>query len=379
MKKNFRQHRPLFTPPSSQKPKIKWRILPIIWLALKRTAMALGFLMLINAVIAVVILSSARKGAHEVPMLPQKDIVLYMGFEDGFQELPKEISFLDGFEEPSLTVNEIVDTLDHAARDPRVTGLVARMRGGSFGLSATQDVRAALKRFREAGKFAYIYSSSYGDGGGGLGRYYLASAFDEIWMQPLGVVSVAGISAEMPFMREGLDKLGIRPQFFQRKDYKTAYESLTNKSISPENKEMTRQLINDIRSVILADVPADRGMSPAAFEKLVDKGLLTAKEAQEAGLVTHVDYGDVLLEKVAEEVTGEPKAENLDLVYMEDYRDGIASEIHKGRKGKVALIYALGAIVPSADGGGAFDGGSHVAAADEIAPAILNASRDNKV
>ncbi|MCB9983291.1 MAG: signal peptide peptidase SppA [Rhodospirillales bacterium] len=358
---------------------MKWRLLPIIWLALKRMAMGLGFLVMLNILVALIVLPAFLPKETAAPSLPD-EMVLFLKFEDGLSELPSPVSFADPFSASSKpTVRDIVEALDRARDDARVKGILARMYDGYFDLAKVTEVRAALKRFRESGKFAYIYSSSYGEGGGGLSRYYLASAFEEIWMQPLGIVSIPGVGMEVPFARETLDKLGVQPQFFQRKEYKTAYESLTNKAMSAANREELGAIVNDIRFELLERIPEDRGMSGAAFEKLVNQGLFTAPEAEAAGLITHMDYGDVLLDKVAEMVTGEPDPDALEIVNLAHYGRVMEKKAHgliPGGKPKVALIYTVGAIMPSGDGGFGDDG---IAAADEIAPAILDASKDEKV
>lgn len=380
--RNWRRHRPLYaapTPKEVREPKNRWRILPVLWRVAKRTAMGVGFVVIINALLVVFALSALTPEKKSAG-LPH-EMVLFLGLEDGFHERPRAGGLSEVFagkQEPSL--QDLIDGLDKAAGDKRVKGLVARMNGGDFDLARSHEMRSALKRFRAAGKFAYIYSPSYGEGGGGLGRYYLASAFDEIWMQPLGVVSITGVSAEIPFGRDLLDKVGVTPNFFQRKEYKSAYESLTNKSISPANREEMTQIVQDIRAEIMATIPKERSISPAKFEALVDKGLLTADEAKKSGLVTQVDYGDVLLDNIAEKLTGQRDADAVDYVTIPEYVAGTRSVVPSAfghAKPKVALVYALGPIMPTADGGGF--GGEYVAAADEIAPVLHDIAKDDSI
>jgi protease-4 len=321
MKQNWRRHRPLFAntlPQSVKQKRIQWTILPLIWLGIKRMATVLGLIMLVNIVIGLLIIPLFAPSGPSAPILPAK-AVLFLDLENDFPELPEFAGFQDPFAMPGPTLQEAVDALDHAAGDKHIHGMVARMGSGSFDLTHSYELRAAIKRFRAAGKFAYVYSPSYGEGGGGLGRYYLASAFDEIWMQPLGVVSITGVNAEIPFAREALDKIGVTPQFFQRKEYKSAMETFTNKEISAANKEETTAIVKDIRAEILREVPLDRKMSAGAFEAQVNKGLLTAKEALAARIIDHADYGDVLLDNIAEKVYGKRDTELLELVDLAQY------------------------------------------------------------
>lgn len=376
MSRNFK-HRPLFAsnlPKEVSKPKVKWAVLPVLWLAMKRTAMVVGFFVLFNIVLSLLLLPVVFKGA--APMLPD-EMVLRLDFDGGIAELPQEAGFADPFSPPALTVRELVEALDFAADDERVKGLVAQMKGGGISLAHAHEIRGALARFRAAGKFAHIYSMSYGEAGGGISRYYLASGFDEIWMQPLGIVTIMGVNAELPFFRDALDKIGVSPQFYKRKDYKTAYESFTHSGISPESRETYSRMIADIRAEILDVVPAARGIERWAFGKMVDKGLFTGEEALKAGLITHLDYEDVLLDRVKEAVGGDGGVSS-DGVFVdfEDYADGVPKV--RGRD-RVAVVYVAGVIVESADGGGVPGSGGQVAAADEIAPALMAAADDADV
>ncbi|MFN3701424.1 MAG: signal peptide peptidase SppA [Alphaproteobacteria bacterium] len=388
--------RPLFASPvpkNVEKPKIKWKVLPVVWQAMKRGAMVLGFLVLFSSFISMMILGAALQ--EKQVELPDQ-MVLVLDLKNGFREIPLQATLTNPFVTEELTLRHYLAAIEMAARDPRVMGIAARMREGSFNVTQTEELRATLKRFRETGKPAHIYSTSFGEAGGGLGRYYLAAAFDKIWMQPLGIITITGMSADVPHFREALDKLGVTPQFFKRNEHKTAYESLTDKTMSAENRAMLTQLIADYKSHLVGEIAADRNMSAQDFERLVDKGLLTADEALNAALIDHMDYADVMIETIKEDITGDPKDETLAFVSLEDYvavarssASSVSSDPSKPSPKKkkpapangVALIYAVGAIMTSdvnAQYNAVFlDGG--IAASDRIAPAILDAAADESV
>lgn len=385
MKRNYRHRRPIFSSPvpkAVREPKIKWRVLPIIWMGLKRTAMLLGFMMLISLTISLILTYNLvqKQGAKGLP----DEMVLFLNFEDGVSELPPVPSFFDPFSAGGLTVANVVAALDKASHDPRVKGIYARLRGGRYALSHIQEIRAAVERFKASGKFATIYSSSYGPENGGFGGYYLASVFDEVWMQPMGVVSIPGFNAEMPFFRDVLDRVGVEPQFFQRKEYKTAYESLTNSEMSKPNERAMTALIDDLRVEIAGDIAEDRGLRPATFERLVDKALFTSQAALDSGLITHSDYADILVEDIKTRVTGHAEHDNSLFVTVNGYLSQTYAETHKTpaviekriapSKPTVAVVYAVGAIMQDNLGGG-----GNIAAASEIAPAILDATKAEDV
>ena len=310
MAKNFK-HRPLFAqnlPKEVRKPKTEWKILPILWSALKKTAMVLGFFLLIQICVMLFIIFPANKAGGDKVSLP-KEMVLYLDFDGSLNEINVAKGFANAFEETPLTLRQTIDAIHKAAADERVKGILARMTASDINLTQAHELNQALDVFKASGKFAYVYSSSYGESARGLGSYALISNFDQIWMQPLGVVTITGLNAEMPFLRKTLDKIGVTPNFYQRKDYKTAYENLTNAEMSPENRETISRLIGDLRDDILNTIPEQVGMDKAQFNALVNKGLFTAEEAKIAGLITHADYVDVLIGDIKEALHGDRESE----------------------------------------------------------------------
>ncbi|MAE52082.1 MAG: signal peptide peptidase SppA [Micavibrio sp.] len=382
----WRKPRPLFSasvPKAVERPAIKWKVLPIVWLALKRGAMVLGFLVLFSMIISSITLGTMMNRA--AAPLPD-NMVLVLEFEGGLNEIRPPASLANPFGTKEMTLRHYVSAIERAKNDDRVKGIVARMRDGAFSSAQAEEIRAAILDFKQSGKFTRIYSTSFGGAGTGLGRYYLASAFDELWMQPMGLVMISGVNAEQPFARDALDKIGVTPQFFQRKEYKTAYESLTHTQMSAANREEISGLVEDMTAHIVSTIASDRGITEARLMELVNQGLFTADEALEAGLIDHMNYADVMIDQVKELLSSDGNGgDDVSFQSLQSYSDHVGvnifeqgdvpKEIRQTRKaGGVALIYAVGAIVTSDVGAG-----GSLAASDEIAPAILDAAADRNI
>jgi len=189
--------------------------------------------------------------------------------------------------------------------------------------------------------------------GRGLGVYYLASAFDEIWLQPIGTVSISGIRMEIPFARELIDKIGVEPQFEARKEYKSVFENFTNTEMSPKNREALTSLIDDLADYMTGEISLSRAIDPKQFKEIVDKGILLPAEALEAGLIDHIDYVDRLESRVNEEVTGVSKPDENILVSVASYiartkKPAMVDIFDKNKassKPGVGLVYISGALV----------------------------------
>ncbi len=362
-----------------KKSKQKWVVLPFLWKGFRGICFSIGLMVLISAVISIYTFSKIE--APQAPKIPSTG-VLYLEFKDEIRETPRQASFTEPFIENQPTVREYISAIDAAAVDPRVVGIAARMYDGEFGLTHIQEIRSALARFKSTGKWTKIYSTSYGEGGGGIGRFYLASIFGERWMQPMGIVSITGVQAEVPFVRGVLDKIGIEPQFIQKKEYKNAYESVTKNRISEENRETLIDIVGAIKDVILRDIPADLGMTREQFEALVDQGIFSADQALANGLITSSNYIDVMSKQIKSDLLGDPESEEDIFIPVQQYMNGLAREreghpmAKKEVRPQVALVFATGAIMSTNGEDYAKDG---VAAAEVIAPAIMAAADDDAI
>ncbi len=338
----------------------RWNWPSIFWRAIKKTCMVIGAVVLVSALLSVMMTASLM---GDRPVGIPGEMILSLTLDNGVGEQGQEPTIMDPFPFRRPTVHQIVDNLDAAAADDRVKALVVYLEAGGIDIAHIQEVRAAVKRFRASGKKAIIHSTSYGDFGEGLGSYYLASAFDEIWMQPVGMISIAGIGLEMPFARTLLEKIGARAQFFQREEYKNAMESFTSDSMSPASRESVRNLVDSMSGQMVKDITNDRKIKAPVFTALVDKGLLTGKEALDAKLIDRLDYADVMMAELQASLGGDPEKDKPESVMLEDYD---ASRT-PARGPKVALIYASGMIAPAGSGEGVADAGRISDAIDEAA------------
>lgn len=367
-------NRSLFIKPRVPPPPKRRYFRYIFVTAFKRLLMTFGALFLFSIVMGVALSLSFIQDDSLKP-LPES-FVLSLTLDQPLIEYQAVETF--GLGPRQLVVRDIVDALDHARGDPRVKGLALRMQGGGVDLANIQELHAAIRRFRDSGRFAHIYAVSYGEPGAGLGAYYLASAFDRIWMQPQGIVSIAGIRAEMPFMRDLLDKIGAEPQFFARREYKNVFEGFTGKELSPESREMMQSLIDDIADNLIAGIAAAHGTTPDSVRALMRQGLYTDKEAVTAKLVT--DLGDISAFEsgLRKQLNVDNPAEDV-FVTFDHY---VSSKFYhkKAHAGpSAALVYVQGAIAGAHEvSHAAFYDDSYITA-DDIAADILDVADDEEI
>ncbi|MGY4768376.1 signal peptide peptidase SppA [Kribbella sp. CWNU-51] len=188
------------------------------------------------------------------------------------------------------TLRELVAALRKGARDDAVAGVVAHLGGQRLSLAQVQDLREAVADFRTSGKPAVAWTESFGEGGSGTVAYYLATAFDEIWVQPSGDLGITGVSVQAVFIRGALDKAGVIPQLGKRREYKTAADTFTEKEMTAPAREMASRLAESAYEQIVEGIAVRRRLDTARVRELVDSAPLHAQAGLDAGLVDSLGY-----------------------------------------------------------------------------------------
>jgi protease IV len=332
----------------------------------------LGLFALIGIVVALAIVGAGVavwRIAGSKPILPATIILtaeLGGGLTEGGQNALSEL--VTG---RKSTLRGFLDALERGAGDPRVKGIYAHINGDSLGLAKTQEVRDAIAAFRGKGKFAIAFSESFGEFGGGTRPYYLATAFEEIWLQPLGAVGLVGLHAEMPFLRGALDKLGIQPSFARREEYKSAVNFLTETEMTPPQREEMESLLASMAGQIARGIADARHLSESEVQGLIDRGPLFADEAKAAGLVDRLGYRDEVIDEAHRRA-----GSGAELVSSARYVEGAGHPHNKGPT--IALIYGSGLIVQGGGGASPLSGAAEMSAR-EVSRAFRAAFRDAKV
>jgi protease-4 len=360
-------------PVQKNQPK-RFQIGRMIWNILKRASMALGAMMLISITISAIMFSQIPT---EKPVILPDTMVLHYNLSHEIRNRGGAESYLAelGFIPPEITLPDVIRALNKASKDDRVKGFVLTLNGGNYTLSQIQDLRDAIKQFKSSGKFTKIYAPSYGEIGSGLGAYYLASVFDEIWMQPVGMVAVTGLYAEAPYLKGLLDRFGVKAEFFQRKDYKTAMENLTASQMSPKSHEMMQSVVTSIGDTIAGDIARDRSKVGGQFRSLMNTGLFTDTESLNAKLIDQLGYEDDLRLALFKKINLPP---NEDLKIFTSLKSYLSEPTKQITTTTIAHIFISGAIIEQMDNGG-YQFQEKFADAKGISTDILNAAKSKSV
>lgn len=302
--------------------------------------------------------------------IPSKT-VLELNLEQGLVEYVPDDSMAGVFSRRVPTVRDIVDALDQAAHDKRVVAVVGRVGGHGLGLAQIQEVRDAISAFRRSGKPTIAYAETFGEARPGTGAYYLATAFESIYLQPSGELGLSGLIAESPFIRGTLDKIGLEPRFAQRREYKNAMNVFTERKFTAPHREATQKVIDSQFGQIVKGIATARSLGEETVRDLIGKGPLSGQQALGGKLIDGLAYRDEVVAKLKEQIGKDLKALS--------FTKYVARAGRPHDRGKtIALIYGLGGVQR---GKGGYDpiSGNMSMGADSVTAAFRAAIEDKDV
>jgi len=269
------------------------------------------------------------------------------------------------------TLRDVVDALDRGAGDDRVVGMIARVGAAPMPVAQIQEIRDAVLRFRSHKKFAVAFSETFGEFGPGNGAYYLATAFDHIYLQPSGDVGLTGLIMESPFIKGTLGKLGVTFHGDHRYEYKAALNFYTESKYTAAHKEEMTAIMNSWFNQMKDGICGARQIPPDKFQSIVDAGPYLGQEAVDAKLIDGVEYRDGVYGKVKAQA-----GSGAEFLYLEKYLDRAGDPHDHGKK--IALVYGVGAVTR---GKSDFDPvqGEQTMGSDTVASAIRAAANDEHV
>jgi protease IV len=276
---------------------------------------------------------------------------------------------------------DVLDGLRRARTDARVQALVARLGGRPIGLAAVQELRHAIAEFADAGKTTIAWAESFGEFSASNVQYYLATAFEQIWLQPSGDLGLTGIAVERIFLRGVLDRLGAEFQVAKRYEFKSAAEQLTETGFSEPARQATERLTASVTEQIVQAIADRRGLPRARVSELIDAGPFLAARAHVEGLVDELGYRDEVYAQARKQA-----GQDATVLYLGRYQRGkvmteraraTVTQRPSAPEPGVALIYATGPIRRGRSARSPLGGGAM--GSDTIAGAIRSAAKDGHI
>ena len=201
----------------------------------------------------------------------------------------RALAELTGEEDPQTLVQDVVDGLERAKDDNRITSVLLDLSGiPGGGMSKFRRIADALVDFRESGKPVIATADFFGQG-----SYYLAAHADEVYMHPDGILAISGFGAYLNYYKAALDKLQIDWNVFRVGTYKSAIEPYSRNDMSEPDREALSHVIDQLWRRYMDDVESARELEPGTIDSLLSDVVATVEAADGNLAQIALDYGFV--------------------------------------------------------------------------------------
>lgn len=313
------------------------------------SALAIAFVFF-GGFLLIILFAGALSSLSAPEPIVKKDSVLVFDLNANIQDSPVSLTqeklineALGNAGPQNYALREVLDALEKAADDERIRALFLKgslqSRNYGSGFGALKEIREAIESFKDVSGKPVVANLVYPTDK----DLYLASTADKIIMNPEGLIMNAGMSSEPIFFAGFFKKYGIGVQVTKAGEFKSAAESFVMEKMSPPARRQTEALLEDLWDEYVEALSARTEMSPAQFQALVDnKGLLSAKDALDAGIVDELGFSDSVIATLKEASGDDSDKLEFKSASLADY---ILATRKTAKGDHIAIVYAEGAIV----------------------------------
>lgn len=265
----------------------------------------------------------------------------------------------------NIGLNDIITNLQKAKSDPKIKGIYLEVGSPSAGFATLEEIRNALLDFKSSEKFIYTYAEGYSQKG-----YYVATVADKVLLNPQGGMEIKGLSTQLMFFKNMLEKLNVEVQIFRHGKFKSAIEPFMLDKMSDANRAQVEIYLGSIWNQMVKGIGQQRGISAEAINAMADNmSVRSPEDALSLKLVDGLEYEDEVLSGIRKKLSIKEK-DKINFVSLENYLNS-GNKINNSSN-RIAVIYASGEIESG-------DGEENSIGSDRIAKAIREARLDDDI
>lgn len=243
------------------------------------------------------------------------------------------------FDSGEIGMDEIIGSIKKAKEDDKIKGIKIHSGFIASGWAQAREIRNTLKEFKTSGKFIYAYGDYMSQKG-----YYVSSVADSIFMNPMGMMQLKGLSSEVLYYEDFQDQYGVKMEVIRHGKYKSAVEPYLQDHMSEENRIQIQSLLDAVWETLRDEVAQSRGIEPYTLDALADDLIVTdAEEALAQGIIDGLVYEDDFENKIKVALEIDPEG-SLKVVDPGELNIQI-QEYDKQISDRIAIVYAQGPIL----------------------------------
>ena len=343
-----------------------------------------GIRKVLHLVLLLVIFGFILAALHtSIPIVPRSAALVIAPEGELVEQLSSDplrraVGQASGGPAPETLLKDVIDAIETAKSDSRIKLIVLDVGNlSASGLSKLQEIGAALRDFRGAGKRVVVGADSLDQT-----QYYLAAQAGEVYLDPLGLVFVDGFSYYRMFLKDAIDKLGVDVNVFRAGTFKSFTDQFSRSDMAPSEREESSVWLEALWSAYSQDVTRARSLPANALNEYVADAPASlaavngdaAKLALQRGLVTGLKSRRQLADELKSLVGEDQDSHSFNSIGMNQYLASVRSKrvLRSKSDAKVGIVVASGEILDGHQPPGTIGG-------DSTADLLRQARYDNTI
>jgi protease-4 len=165
-----------------------------------------------------------------------------------------------------IQTRDLIALIRAAAEDEEIPAVFIDFSSTGFaGPTTAINIAKELKALRESGKRVIAFNDRLS-----TTSYLMASQASEVWVHPVGSISVRGLGGMRPYQKELYENLKINFHNYSQGDFKSAVEGNTRTDMSENDKLQREALLNPIWDEMKLLMAEGRGIEAGDIQSFAD-------------------------------------------------------------------------------------------------------------
>ena len=249
-----------------------------------------------------------------------------------------------------IQTRDLIALIRAAAEDEEIPAVFIDFSSTGFaGPTTAINIAKELKALRESGKRVIAFNDRLS-----TTSYLMASQASEVWVHPVGSISVRGLGGMRPYQKELYENLKINFHNYSQGDFKSAVEGNTRTDMSENDKLQREALLNPIwdemkllmaegRDIELGDIQSFADGYVGFFGEAAIGNIAYAKANNIIdGTKSFPEFRQYMIEEFG--LDEEAKTETYKTISYNEYADQMEDDFSDSEN-EIAIITAEGAIM----------------------------------
>ena len=176
------------------------------------------------------------------------------------------LSSLTAEQTNQIQTRDLIELIRAAAEDEKIPAVFIDFSSTGFaGPTTAINIAKELKALRESGKRVIAMNDRLT-----TTSYLMASQASEVWVHPVGSISVMGLGGMRPYQKELYENLKINFHNYSQGDFKSAVEGNTRTDMSENDRLQREALLNPIWDEMKRLMAEARGIESSDIQSFAD-------------------------------------------------------------------------------------------------------------